>query len=169
MPAVVARAEIAASVLACARVPADVHVFIVAPAASRQSTGSRIWFGTSPTTTTLTENRFSDVAAPIVGLIDAPGSCVPERLPMIIVTAGRSVCALFLAQRYHVPHSPPVVHVRGMHATLTSGITAHPSWSAIWRIAGIHISACESPMTTIVLRAFATPSRQTLLVVSPRP
>jgi hypothetical protein len=54
---------------------------------------------------------------------------------------------------------------RGTHRTLTSGTTAQPSCLANARMAGIHISACESPKTMIVFAAPAAPSRQTLLDV----
>ena len=56
-----------------------------------------------------------------------------------------------------------------MQRGLTKGTTAHPSRLAIRRIGGIHISACESPITTIVFELRASPRRQILLEVFPGP
>src|SRR5918911_5491977 len=69
-----AAAAIAASVWSWTPVPFAVQVFIVAPDASRQSTGSRVWFGSSPTTITLAEYRLSATLSAPIGFTAAGGS-----------------------------------------------------------------------------------------------
>jgi hypothetical protein len=54
-----------------------------------------------------------------------------------------------------------------MQLTLTSGITTQLSRWAISRIVGIHICACESPMTTIAFLLEVSPSQQIRLFVWP--
>ena len=161
-----ASAAIDASVCACTRVPRPAHVFIVAPGASRQSTGSRVWLGESPTTITVIENRFNEELIAATGPTARNGSRVPARLPMTSVTSGRRPSARRFAQRDHLPHSSVPPHERGTHRTFTSGTTAQLSRRAIAKIVGIHIWACESPITTIVFAVAATPRRQTLLRVA---
>ena len=85
---------------------------------------------------------------------------MPAQLPMISVTSGRSSAARRLAQTYQSRHSPGLVQVRGMQLSLTNGRTSQWSRSAICRIAGIHICACESPNTTIDFGLPVSPSRQ---------
>ncbi len=65
-------------------------------------------------------------------------------------------------------HSPrrETIHERGMQLTLTNGMTTHRSRLAMFKIVGIHICACESPMTTIVFEPPVSPSRQILLLVA---
>jgi len=98
------------------------------------------------------------------------GAHVPAQLPTISVTSGRSCPARFVAQRYHVRHSPRAwSQVRGMQLTLTNGITTQLSLWAMSRSVGIHICACESPITAITLELLWSPSRQTRLLVWPVP
>ena len=54
-----------------------------------------------------------------------------------------------------------------MQLTLTNGMTTHRSRRAMRKTVGIHICACESPMTTIVFELDASPRRQIRLLVAP--
>jgi hypothetical protein len=56
-----------------------------------------------------------------------------------------------------------------MQRGLMKGTTAQPSRPAIRRIGGIHMCACESPITTIVFALWASPRRQIVLDVLPSP
>ena len=103
------------------------------------------------------------------GSIARGGFQTAIQLPMTRVTSGRSAEARRVAQRYHLPHSPFELHERGMHRGLTKGTTAQPSRLPIRRIVGIHICACESPITTIVFELRASARRQILLEVFPSP
>src|SRR5438876_6651838 len=95
---------------------------------SRQSVGSRRWPGASPTTITLIEARFIAALREATGVIARRGPHVRDQLPMMSVTSGRSADARAFAQRYQARH-PRVdsAHVRGMHATLTNGMTTQRS------------------------------------------
>src|SRR5919108_4019455 len=150
-PARLAFAPIAAFVRSWTFVAAVLQVFIVECSPSTQSTGSRLCPGGSETTITLPENRFAvELRAP-TARIARLGPHVRAQLPTMSVTCGCSADARRFAQRYQAPQLlRDSSQVRGMQLTLTSGITTQLPRRAMSRIVGIHICACESPMTTIV-------------------
>src|SRR5262245_27371840 len=133
---------------------------------SRQSVGSRRWPGVSSRTITLREDERTPRLRSATARTARCGAQVPAQLPTIRVTSGRRVFARCFAQRYHLLHGLPASsQVRGMQLTLTSGSTTQWSRWAMSRIVGIHICACESPMTTIAFLLDVSPSRQTRLFV----
>jgi hypothetical protein len=101
------------------------------------------------------------------GLTARSGAQTAIQLPITRVTAGCRAGACLVAHRYHLPHSPLELHERGMQSGFTNGTMAQRSCFAIRRIGGIHICACESPMTTIFFGLLAAPRRQSLLDVYP--
>ena len=87
--------------------------------------------------------------------------------PVMSTTSGLSRCACFSAQLYQTwqaatsaagsNEKPFPVHSGTLQPFLISGMTFHASACAIARIGGIHISACESPKTTILFVDFRLP------------
>ena len=78
----------------------------------------------------------------------------PPYAPEMIVTAGRSCLGPLDGPAVPSPalgFVPPVVQASGVHPVFQRGITAQPSLTPTLKIAGIHIIACESPITTIDL------------------
>src|SRR5262245_45610722 len=135
---------------------------------SRQSVGSRRCPGVSSTTITEREDERTARLRSETARTARCGAHVPAQLPRISVTSGRRAFARCFAQRYHRLHGLPASsHVRGMQLTLTSGRTTQLSRWAMSRIVGIHICACESPMTTIAFLLDVSPSRHTRLRVWP--
>src|SRR5919198_4540652 len=103
-------------------------------------------------TTTLAENLFVAVIRYATPLMAACGLALAAQLPAINVTSGWSALARRTAQLNQAPQPQLLwVHELGTQPPLTSGTTAQLSRRAIRRIVGIHICACESPSTTIVL------------------
>src|SRR5580765_1764419 len=167
--ALAAAAATAASVWSSTSVAFELHVRMFAPLASRQSTGFRCWCGESPTTIVLAEKLRASAIRQATPLTAAAGVWLPAQLPTASVACGCSAAARLTAQRYQIPQGQLLcVHELGTQPTLTNGTTDHWSRFAIFSSGGIHISACESPKTTSVLVASGAPSRQILLVVSPR-
>jgi hypothetical protein len=92
--------------------------------------------------------RFIVAARRPTGSIARCGFQTAIQLPITRVTSGWSADARPVAQRYHFPHSPFELQERGMQRGLTKGTTAQPCLLAVLRTGGIHICACESPITT---------------------
>src|SRR6266550_8811924 len=117
----------------------------------------------SATTTTCLENGFIVLASETNWFRTASPSLPvnPPQQPVTSNASGRSALALLTAQEYHARHSAsPCDQPIGVQADFESGMTAQPARCARLKTAGIHISACESPNTTIVRRLPAVPRRQ---------
>src|SRR4051794_25356485 len=97
----------------------------------------------------------------------APAPTWPPYDPARSAASGRNALTFPIAQRCQAAHSPRPNQWSGVHADLPMGITLQPSCLAIARIAGIHICACESPITTSVRFADEAPRVQMRLDVSP--
>ena len=144
---------------------------IVAAEASRQSTGLRCWCGESPITIVVAEKRFTCPISADTARTAVVGCGSSAQLAASSVTCGWSFAARASAQRYQTvqPQSVVCSHLVGTQPTFTNGTTSQPSRRAILRIVGIHICACESPITAIVFAAPGAPRWQTVLEVWPRP
>jgi len=117
---------------------------------------------------TITAAEDPRISAPsaVIAAMSRSGFLVAAQLPAISVTSGRSPLAWRFAHRYHAAQPAcALAQKRATQPALTNGMTVQPSDCPRRRIVGIHICACESPITTSVLRARASASRQTRLDV----